>query len=255
MPHRLARLRPSGPKLYQIFASLLIVGLGWLGAGALNRVDQDLKILYSEYTLAAADLAHISADVLRYRTTIIQALEAPTRAESERMTRALPDLQSRIQLNVDRYAAASLRISRSGRSEPEDLEAVRKSLDAYFSVASRTIEMLGRLWNAPSPEAVVRLRTEAELHAAEKAGPTLIQVSLALDRLLETVSAVAKEMRDEGTKTIARTRVMLIAGSILVALLNLVSIRPRETPPSMVSATQTSSDPPSPEPRPTPPLS
>ncbi len=215
------RLKLTRPSFSQLLISLLIVGLGVMGAEALSEVDQDLRIMYTEYTLAAADLAHISADVLRYRTTIIRALEAGSKQEFEDITQSLPDLRSRIQHAVDRYAAASLRVSRSGRSEPQDLEAVRKSLDAYFSVASRTINMLSQLWEAPSPEQAATLRTQAELHAADNAGPKLIQVSLALDRLLETVAEVAKDMRDEGTRTIQRTSMALIIGSVIIALLKL----------------------------------
>jgi hypothetical protein len=205
----------------RVVVSLLIAGLGLLGARALSQVDQDLRIMYTEYTLAAADLAHISADVIRYRTTIVRALEAPTRKDFERITASLPDQHARIQHAVDRYAAASLRVSRSGRSEPQDLEAVRNSLDAYFSAASRTIDLLVQLWVARSPEAAADLRSKAELHAADNAGPKLIQVSLALDRLLETVADVAKDMRDEGSRTIRQTSAALIAGSLLIALLNL----------------------------------
>jgi hypothetical protein len=126
-----------------------------------------------------------------------------------------------VQLAVDRYAAAGLRVSRSGRSEPEDIEAVRKSLDQYFSAASTTIDLLAREWSAPSPSERDRLRRLAEEHAADNAGPKMIQVSLALDRLLDTVADVAKDMRDEGTRAIQSTSIMLIGGSFFIALLNL----------------------------------
>ena len=49
----------------------------------------------------------------------------------------------------------------------------------------------------------------------------MIQVSLALDRLLDTVADVAKDMRDEGTKAIQSTSIMLVGGSFFIALLNL----------------------------------
>jgi hypothetical protein len=209
------------PLWKRLLMSLLIAALGLMGAEALTQVDQDLRIMYTEYTLAAADLAHISADVIRYRTTIVRALEAPTRKDFERITGSLPDQRARIQHALDRYAAASLRVSRSGRSEPQDLEAVRESLDAYFSAASRTINLLLQVWVARSPEDAAELRSKAELHAADNAGPKLIQVSLALDRLLETVADVAKDMRDEGSRTIRRTSAALIAGSFAIALLNL----------------------------------
>ena len=94
--------------------------------------------MYAEYTLGATDLAHISADVMRYQSAIIRVLEADSQKDFERITEPLPTQRARIQHAMDRYAAAGLRVSRSGRSEPEDIEAVRRSLDQYFSVASTT---------------------------------------------------------------------------------------------------------------------
>ena len=48
-----------------------------------------------------------------------------------------------------------------------------------------------------------------------------MQVSLALDRLLETVAEVAKDMRDAGTRTIRNTSYWIVGGSFFIALLNL----------------------------------
>jgi hypothetical protein len=206
---RIPLLRPTAS---QLLISLLIAGLGWYSGQALSQIDQDLRIMYTEYTLGAADLAHISADVMRYRNTIIRALEADSKKEFERITESLPAQRARIQHAVDRYAAAGLRVSRSGRSEPEDIEAVRRSLDQYFSVASTTIQLLTQEWNATSPAEREALRRKAEEHASDNGGPKMIQVSLALDRLLETVADVAKDMRDEGTRTIQYSSTLLVGG-------------------------------------------
>lgn len=203
----------------------MIAGLGWLSGQALSQVDQDLRIMYTEYTLGAADLAHISADVIRYRNTVIRSLEADSKKDFERITESLPTQRARIQHAVDRYAAAGLRVSRSGRSEPEDIEAVRKSLDQYFSVASTTVQLLSQEWTTMSPREATELHRKAEEHAADSGGPKMIQVSLALDHLLDTVADVAKDMRDEGTKTIRNTSAMLVGGSFFIALLNLFLTR------------------------------
>ncbi len=217
----LGQLRITWPRGSQLLISALIATLGWVSGQALSQVDQDLRVMYTEYTLGAADLAHISADVMRYRNTIIRALEAPNKKEFERITEFLPYQRARIQHAIDRYAAASLRVSRSGRSEPRDLQAVRDSLDQYFSAASLTIQLLTQEWNAPSAKEAAELHRKAEIHAADNAGPKMIQVSLALDRLIETVGEVAKDMRDEGTRTIRTTSAMLVGGSFFIALLNL----------------------------------
>ena len=168
------------------------------------------------------DLAHISADIIRYRNTILRALDAHSKTEFERITASLPDQRARIQHAIDRYAAASLRVSRSGRSEPEDLQAVRASLDAYFAAASRSITLLLQVWAAKTADEAAELRRQAEIHAADNSGPKLIQASLALDRLLETVAEVAKDMRDEGTRTLQFISGGLIGGSLFLAIMNLL---------------------------------
>ncbi len=221
------RLSFPKPTFSQLLISLMIAGLGWYSGQTLSQIDQDLRIMYTEYTLGAADLAHISADVMRYRNTIIRALEADSQKNFERITESLPAQRARIQHAVDRYAAAGLRVSRSGRSEPEDIEAVRRSLDQYFSVASTTIQLLTQEWNVTSAAEREALRRKAEEHASDNAGPKMIQVSLALDRLLDTVADVAKDMRDEGTKTIQFSSTLLVGGSFFIAFLNLLLSRRR----------------------------
>lgn len=235
MIRRVSSLLPR-PSWKQFVVSILIAGLGLMGARALSQVNQDITLMYTEYTLGATELAHISADVIRFRTTIIRSLEAQTRQDFERITASLPEQRARIQHAIDRYAAASLRISRSGRSEVDDLRAVKDSLDAYFQAASKTMMLLTRMWTAATPQETASLRQQAEIQAADNSGPKLIQVSLALDRLLETVADVAKDLRDEGAQTLRDTSSSLVVGSILIALLNLFigrspePARPAESP-------------------------
>jgi len=99
-------VRSFRPSASQLFISLLIACLGWLSGQALSRVDQDLRIMHVEYTLGATDLAHISADVMRYRNTIIRALEADSQKDFERITELLPAQRAIIQHAIDRYGAA-----------------------------------------------------------------------------------------------------------------------------------------------------
>ena len=110
---------------------------------------------------------------------------------------------------------------------------MRDSLDQYFHVASQTIDLLSQEWNAGSPKEAAELRRKAEIHAADNGGPKVMQVSLALDRLLETVAEVAKDMRDEGTKTIRSTSYWVVGGSFFIALLNLFLSRTARAPLSL----------------------
>lgn len=235
MIRRASSLLPR-PSWKQVAVSILIAGLGLMGARALSQVNQDITLMYTEYTLGATELAHISANVIRFRTTVILSLEAPTKQDFERITMSLPEQRAHIQHAIDRYAAASLRVSRSGRSEPDDLRAVKESLDAYFEAASKTMTLMTQMWTAATPQEAAALRKQAEIQAADNSGPKLIQVSIALDHLLETVADVAKDLRDEGVETLRDTSSALVLGSLLIALLNLFigrlpePARPAESP-------------------------
>ncbi|MEW6544835.1 MAG: hypothetical protein AB1411_14655, partial [Nitrospirota bacterium] len=76
--------------------------------------------------------------------------------------------------------------------------------------------------------AAAELRNRAEVHAADNAGPKLMAVSLALDRLLETVAEIGKEIREESGKTIRLLSMALVSGSVLLAAFTIMIGRPRE---------------------------
>jgi hypothetical protein len=215
-----ARIAGRFPGWRQVLVSLLVAGLGLFSAEALTQVDRDLRILYTEYTVAATDLAHVLADVMRYRTTIIRALEAPTQRDFERITASLPYQRTAIERTIDRFAEAN----RKASARPEDLEelqAVRDSLAAYFGAASHTMTLLQDRWRAGSAAEAAERQSKAEQHVTDTAGVKLVQVTLAIDRLLDRVATVGKSLRNEGVGTIRSLSVALLLGSLAIAVLNL----------------------------------
>lgn len=225
--------RPAGG---QILISLLIVGLGLACARALIQVNDDLRLMYTEYTLGAVELGQTESKLMRYRNTVIQALKAPAQEDYEELTARLATDHASIQQAMDRYAAASLRVSRSGRSEEKDLRSLKQTLEIFFMFTNRAQNYMARSWIAGSPQEAKALRNEAELMAANNSGPALFQVSLAFDQLYGTVAEVAKDMRDEGSNLIHVTSVILMVGSFVVAFLNLFATRPSAAPDSRAAA-------------------
>jgi hypothetical protein len=72
------------------------------------------------------------------------------------------------------------------------------------------------------PDRTGNYQMEREERTADKAGPKMIQVSLALaTRLLETVADVAKDMCNEGTTAIQCTSLLLVGERFFIAFLNL----------------------------------
>ncbi|GIW54071.1 MAG: hypothetical protein KatS3mg082_0475 [Nitrospiraceae bacterium] len=205
--------------------SLLIGLAGWLAAQALTQLDRDLRILYTEYTLAAADLGHISGDLIRYRSTILRALEAPTAPEADRILASLPVQRDRVLRAIERYAAASRQAARGGPAAAAALQALRTSVAAYFADADETIRLIRRRWAAPRPEEAAAWQAQAERHASAQAGVTLIRVSVALDQVLDVVATVAGAMYEDGARTTRRSSLLLVGGSLV--LIALVWFAPR----------------------------
>ncbi|MEK7293519.1 MAG: MCP four helix bundle domain-containing protein [Nitrospirota bacterium] len=210
---------------HRVAVSLLVIGLGLFSAQALKQVDRDLRGLYTEYTLAATDLAHIMTDVIRYRATIINALEAPTQKEFERITASLPDQRANILGAVERFSVVRKQVSGRGPSHGQKIQAVQDSLHAYFTAADQTMSLLLSVWTAKSTHEAAEFRRRAEQYAAGNAGDKLVQAIQALDRLQETVAEVGKELKDEGTRVVRDVSTALLLGSMLIGVLNLYIFR------------------------------
>ncbi|WP_447860461.1 hypothetical protein [Nitrospira calida] len=216
------------PTLGQVAVSLLIALAGFLAAQTLTQVDRDLRVLYTEYTLAAADLGHVSGDLIRYRSTILRALEAPTAQEAERILAALPGQRTRVLRALDRYAAASRQVARGGPAATAALQALRTQVETYFADADETVRLIRRRWTATRLAEAAAWQEQAEQHAAARAGTTLIQVSVALDQVLDGVAQVAGALYEDGARTTRRSSLLLVGGSLtLIALVLFGSRAPR----------------------------
>jgi hypothetical protein len=200
--------------------SVLILVSGLFGSRALTRVDQDLRVMYAEYTLAATDLGHVNGELIRYRTSIIRAIEADTKADFERIAVTLPQKRARIDRAIERFVRASNSASTSGSMDARELmelKAVQEKLEAYINSSYRTIQLMEQRWKVSSRAEAQRLRHEAELHAAKDAGSKFVSVTLELDRLLEVVAEIAGEVRKEADSTLRVATVVVIGVSVMLA--------------------------------------
>lgn len=208
-----------------VLTSLLIAVSGWWGGEALTKVDQDIRIMYAEYTLAATDLGHLNARLIRYRTTILRAIEADTKQQAESIAGAFPIQRGRIEETLDRYFRASHKATSNQEVKTKESGALielREKLDEYFDASQVTLHIVKQMWEAASPQETQRLRTLAEQNAAENAGPKLIAVSIALDRLLEIVAEIAGDARKEANTLLRGATSTVIGVSISLAALVLI---------------------------------
>lgn len=209
----------------EALTSLLIAASGWWGGEALTKVDQDIRSIYAEYTLAATDLGHLNARLIRYRTTILRAIEADTKQQFESIAGSFPIQRGRIEGTLDRYLKASHKATSNPKVKTKEAEALielRAKLDEYFDASQVTQHIVKQMWETASPREIHRLRELAENNAAENAGPKLIEVSIALDRLLEIVIEIAGDARKEDDSILRVATSAVIGVSFLLAAVVLI---------------------------------
>jgi hypothetical protein len=225
-----------------LIISVLIVASGWCAASWLHRIDQDLRIIYSEHTLAVTDLGRIYADLIRYRSTILRAVEAHSSEDFSRIITSLPVIRIRMEAAVQRYIEASNKTTageRMNASELAELKAVEGALNVYLTSSEHTIGLLESMWKASIPTERERLRKEAEHYAATIAGSKLIDATFALDELLTKVGQIAGTVRKEGEVALRIITLAIMAGTLgLIGLILLVQPQRRIKPERRVSEEQ-----------------
>ena len=204
---------------------MLIVASGLVCARALTQVDQDLRAIYAEYTLAATDLGHVNGELIRYRTSVIRAIQADTQQDYERIADSLPQKRLRIDQAIERFVNASNDAS-LGRSmdarELTELKALQEKLEAFIVASQHTIQLLEERWRTSSRVEAEQLKVDAERNIAKDAGDKFIGVTLELDRLVEVVAAIAGEVKKEADSKLRVVTNVLLGASLALAALALV---------------------------------
>lgn len=209
----------------------LIAGSGLWGAHTLTTVDQELRVLYAEYTLATTDLGHINAQLIRYRTAVIRAIEADTREEYQRIVESLPLKRNRIEQPLERFIKTTLATA-STKSEAieelAELRAVKGRVAEYMTTSDQTVQLLNQRWQTTSPLESRRLRDLAEENAAERAGEQFVAVTLELDRLLDVVAKIAGQARSEADRQLRMmSTIVIVVSGFLIGLVLFTKGRPK----------------------------
>jgi hypothetical protein len=202
--------------------SLLIIGGGWIGSQTLMRIDQDLRVIYAEYTLATTDLGHLNGELIRYRTSVIRAIETDNKEEFHRILDSLPGKRIHINQAIERFVAATNDAS-VGRPldarELTELKAVQDKIAVYMTSSQDALQIMEQRWNIASAAEAQRLRNQAREYLAEDAGSKYMNVTVELDRLLEVVASIAGEVKKEADSTLRVVTALLVTTSLALGVL------------------------------------
>jgi hypothetical protein len=205
-----------------IVVSLLLVAFGGLGSHTLLRVDQDLRVIYAGYTLTATDLGHLNGELIRYRTSVIRAIETDAHAEYQRILASLPEKRAHIEKAIDRFVEATNDASfgrRLDAHELAELEAVQEGIASYMASSRHALQMMDKRWNAESEAEARRLQDAAKEYLADEAGTKYMNVTVELDKLLEVVASVAGDVKKEADATLRIVTGIVILASLSISVL------------------------------------
>ena len=209
-----------------VLISLLIVAGGWLGSQMLIGVDQHLRVIYAEYTLAATDLGHVNGELIRYRNSVIRAMESEAKEEFQRIVDSLPQKRARLNESIERFVEATNDASfgkRMDARELAELKAVQERIEAYMASSRHALKLMEQHWSIVPHSEARRLQNEAKQYLAEDAGTKYISVTMELDRLLEVVGAIAGDVKKEADFMLRIMTVAMIAVSTVLCFLVLAA--------------------------------
>ena len=205
-----------------IIVSLLLAAFGWLGSETLVRVDQDLRVIYTEYTLTATELGHLSGELIRYRTSVIRAIETDDEKEFQRIVASLPEKRAHIEEAIDHFIVATNDTSfvrRLDERELSELEIVKERISSYMASSRKALQIMGKRWNAASADEEKRLQDASRDYLADEAGSKYMNVTVELDKLLEVVAGVAGDVKKEADATLRIVTAIVIVVSLSLSVL------------------------------------
>ena len=193
----------------------VIAGLGWMGV---SSIQSDLRTLYADYTVSAFDLSRVRADLGRYRSSMLLAVGAPNKNEFESIRARLGPIRDSVKKSLDAYASMVLRVSRSGRSETEDLKKFQAAIEDWFKTSLGIIASLEDAFAMADPDMQIRMKELAQTVARTEGATKSERAFSQYDELMKTVEAVAKDVHENGQSS-AKSAKWVLAVGLTVALI------------------------------------
>jgi methyl-accepting chemotaxis protein len=199
-----------------VCAVTVMAVLGWIG---IATVQDNFRTLYVGYTSAVIDLARVRADLGRYRALMLEAAGALNKNEYEGATTKLGPMRESMDKAIAEYGSRALKVSKSGRSEAEDLKKFKAFLEDYFKNEAGIRSTLADAFALPDPDMQQQMRNLAGTSIRTDGAQKLNAASDKFDELLKTVGEVAKDLHEDGVSAAQSSKKVLLVGLILALLL------------------------------------
>jgi twitching motility protein PilJ len=201
----------------------VIIGIvGALGVYGLFEVGKSLRMLYTDSTLALANLATSGSNLGLYHDKVLELTRSRNKAEFVITSKSLVALKNAALTPLQAYAKGTLRSSRGGRDEAKDLTLLGEAMNGYFRAAEGAVSAL-----EDSHSEIVTTDTRALMRdlgilsvstdVASKYGAATKR----LDEMVVTARQVAKDLNDNGLSVAEWLGNLMMLGSVMAIVLGL----------------------------------
>jgi len=202
---------PIGIRLALAFALVLSGLLVTAGAAwwAIDMLSTTVTKMYQDNTIAGTELARSSTALLNYRNLIIQIIGTQSKEDFDEMAAELPKHRAAVERYIEAYQTRTMHRT-AQHDEAAEFSALKQGIDEYLALDQRTIERIKASMNAGDPKEKERLRQAAIQNSFYAAGPSMNAAGDSMDKLLDTVVALASESKDASEQTSLTVRTVLI---------------------------------------------
>ena len=150
---------------------------------------------------------------------MLEAAGAPNKNEYEGAATKLGPMRESMDKAIADYGSRALKVSKSGRSEAEDLKKFKAFLEDYFKNEAGIRSTLADAFALPDPDMQQQMRNLAGTSIRTDGAQKLNAASDKFDELLKTVGEVAKDLHEDGVSAAQSSKKVLLVGLILALLL------------------------------------
>ena len=209
---------------------VIIAVVAFVGVRGLLLVRENLQIVYNDSTLALANIAAAGSNLGLYHDTLLEASRARNKTEYKKVITPLAKLKTDTLEPLRTYAdRSSGRVSRTGRDELKDLQALWEAMISYFGRAEGSLSAFEDSYSDTLPyDTRVLMRDLGVLSVSSYGGAETDRArgvtawyrtaTKRLDDMVTTARAVAKDLNDTG-QTVAEDARNALVGLAVVAII------------------------------------
>ncbi|MGD9729076.1 MAG: methyl-accepting chemotaxis protein [Nitrospiraceae bacterium] len=220
--HRFQDLKTQSKLLVSFgVVSVIIMVMASVGIATLRQLSSQSQTVYVEYTVPLAQFAELGTSLTRHHQILLDLAQATKHDDFLQDAARLEPLKQDIAKNIADYKATTLRVSRSGRDEAQDMALLETALQQYFQDAQGALSAMAdsfdkKLLSAGQAE---QMRALGVLALTVNLTPLFEQAIKRHSEQVASMQDVAKDLNEDAQAAAANGTILLVVGGIVAVAL------------------------------------